>query len=117
MVDLPRLAISRSIKFSGMKQLTLHILLSFIKGVIADYGLTLDGLMDFMTVFFGKMGINKFRFKPAYNPYAEPSMEIFSFHKGLNKLVEIGNSSMFRPEMLESMVRMGIELGTANNDQ
>jgi phenylalanyl-tRNA synthetase alpha chain len=30
-------------------------------------------------------------------------MEIFSFHKGLNKLVEIGNSGMFRPEMLESM--------------
>ena len=22
------------------------------------------------------------RFKPAYNPYTEPSMEIFAFHKG-----------------------------------
>ena len=22
------------------------------------------------------------RFKPAYNPYTEPSMEIFGFHKG-----------------------------------
>ncbi len=30
-------------------------------------------------------------------------MEIFSYHKGLNKLIEIGNSGMFRPEMLESM--------------
>jgi phenylalanyl-tRNA synthetase alpha chain len=30
-------------------------------------------------------------------------MEIFSYHKGLNKLVEIGNSGMFRPEMLESL--------------
>jgi phenylalanyl-tRNA synthetase alpha chain len=30
-------------------------------------------------------------------------MEIFSYHKGLNKLVEIGNSGMFRPEMLEPM--------------
>lgn len=74
-----------------------------VEGVIADYGLSLGGLMEFMETFFNKMGIEDLRFKPAYNPYTEPSMEIFSFHKGLNKLVEIGNSGMFRPEMLESM--------------
>ena len=43
------------------------------------------------------------RFKPAYNPYTEPSMEVFSFHPGLNKLVEVGNSGIFRPEMLLPM--------------
>jgi phenylalanyl-tRNA synthetase alpha chain len=74
-----------------------------VEGVIADYGLSLGGLMEFMEIFFHKMGIHDLRFKPAYNPYTEPSMEIFSFHKGLNKLVEIGNSGMFRPEMLEAM--------------
>jgi phenylalanyl-tRNA synthetase alpha chain len=67
------------------------------EGVIADYDLTLGGLMDFMTIFFEKMGIHDLRFKPAYNPYTEPSMEIFSFHKGLNKLVEIGNSGKYFP--------------------
>ncbi len=30
-------------------------------------------------------------------------MEIFGFHAGLDKWVEIGNSGMFRPEMLEPM--------------
>lgn len=30
-------------------------------------------------------------------------MEIFAFHPMLNKWVEIGNSGMFRPEMLEPM--------------
>ncbi|KAJ2971658.1 hypothetical protein NQ176_g7579 [Zarea fungicola] len=74
-----------------------------VEGVIADYGLTLGGLMEFMEVFFAKMGITDLKFKPAYNPYTEPSMEIFSYHKGLGKLVEIGNSGMFRPEMLEAM--------------
>ncbi|RMD42564.1 hypothetical protein DV735_g2528, partial [Chaetothyriales sp. CBS 134920] len=74
-----------------------------IEGVIADYGLTLGGLIGFMEVFFGKMGIKNLRFKPAYNPYTEPSMEIFSYHEGLKKWVEIGNSGMFRPEMLEPM--------------
>lgn len=48
-------------------------------------------------------GITKLRFKPAYNPYTEPSMEIFSYHEGLKKWVEIGNSGIFRPEMLLPM--------------
>ena len=33
-------------------------------------------------------------------------MEIFAFHPGLDKWVEIGNSGMFRPEMLLPMVRI-----------
>ncbi|KAJ5693171.1 Phenylalanine--tRNA ligase alpha subunit [Penicillium macrosclerotiorum] len=74
-----------------------------VEGVIADFGLTLGGLIGFMEVFFAKMGIHQLRFKPAYNPYTEPSMEIFGYHGGLGKWVEIGNSGMFRPEMLESM--------------
>ncbi|KAL8804136.1 MAG: hypothetical protein Q9182_002770 [Xanthomendoza sp. 2 TL-2023] len=74
-----------------------------VEGVIADFGLALGGLIGFMEVFFGKMGIHQLRFKPAYNPYTEPSLEIFGYHKGLGKWVEIGNSGMFRPEMLEPM--------------
>ncbi|KAI0446947.1 phenylalanyl-tRNA synthetase alpha chain [Xylaria telfairii] len=74
-----------------------------VEGIIADYDLTLGGLMAFMDTFFGKMGITGLQYKPAYNPYTEPSMEIFSYHAGLGKIVEIGNSGMFRPEMLEAM--------------
>lgn len=74
-----------------------------IEGVIADYGLTLGGLQAFLGKFFEQLGITNLRFKPAYNPYTEPSMEVFGFHRGLNKWVEIGNSGMFRPEMLLPM--------------
>ena len=60
-----------------------------VEGVVADRGLTLadligivsskfvrilmieDGPLGFMRVFFKKMGIEKVRFKPAYNPYTE----------------------------------------------
>lgn len=48
-------------------------------------------------------GLTDLRFKPAYNPYTEPSLEIFAFHPHLKRWVEIGNSGMFRPEMLEAM--------------
>ncbi|RPA85330.1 hypothetical protein BJ508DRAFT_235515 [Ascobolus immersus RN42] len=74
-----------------------------VEGVIADYDLTLGDLIGFMKTFFTKMGMEDLRFKPAYNPYTEPSMEIFGYHEGLGKWVEIGNSGMFRPEMLEAM--------------
>ncbi|NXR17957.1 SYFA ligase, partial [Cinclus mexicanus] len=48
-------------------------------------------------------GISQLRFKPAYNPYTEPSMEVFSYHEGLKKWVEVGNSGVFRPELLLPM--------------
>ncbi|KAJ7684036.1 phenylalanine-tRNA ligase [Mycena rosella] len=74
-----------------------------VEGVVADRGLTLADLIGFMKVFFSKMGIKQVRFKPAYNPYTEPSLEIFAFHPMLDRWVEVGNSGMFRPEMLEPM--------------
>jgi phenylalanyl-tRNA synthetase alpha chain len=53
--------------------------------------------------FFSKLGITKLQFKPAYNPYTEPSMEVFCYHAGLQKWIEVGNSGVFRPEMLLPM--------------
>lgn len=74
-----------------------------VEGVLAGYDITLGDLIGFMEDFFSKMGVDGLRFKAAYNPYTEPSMEIFAYHKGLGKWVEIGNSGMFRPEMLAPM--------------
>lgn len=74
-----------------------------IEGLICDRGLTLGDLMGVLNEFFGRLGISKLRFKPAYNPYTEPSMEIFSYHDMLKRWVEVGNSGMFRPEMLLPM--------------
>ncbi|XP_076681145.1 phenylalanine--tRNA ligase alpha subunit isoform X1 [Andrena cerasifolii] len=74
-----------------------------VEGVVADYNLTLGDLIGILYEFFKKLGITQLQFKPAYNPYTEPSMEIFCFHNGLGKWIEIGNSGMFRPEMLLPM--------------
>ncbi|KAK4467993.1 hypothetical protein MN116_008174 [Schistosoma mekongi] len=74
-----------------------------VEGLVADFGLSLANLKAVIRTFYSKLGLTKLRFKPAYNPYTEPSMEIFSYHPGLNKWVEIGNSGLFRPEMLRPM--------------
>lgn len=74
-----------------------------VEGLVADYGLTLGDLLGTIKSFFSKIGIDGVEFKPAFNPYTEPSMEIFGFSKKLGKWMEIGNSGMFRPEMLRPM--------------
>lgn len=74
-----------------------------VEGVIADYNLTLGDLIGILHTFFERLGMTEIKFKPAYNPYTEPSMEIFCYHQGLKKWIEIGNSGMFRPEMLLPM--------------
>jgi phenylalanyl-tRNA synthetase alpha chain len=74
-----------------------------IEGLVCDRGLSLGDLIGVLNEFFARLGMKKLRFKPAYNPYTEPSMEIFSYHEGLEKWVEVGNSGMFRPEMLQPM--------------
>lgn len=74
-----------------------------VEGLVADYDLSLGDLIGTIETFFNKIGITQLRFKPAFNPYTEPSMEIFGYHPGLKKWTEIGNSGMFRPEMLAPM--------------
>jgi len=74
-----------------------------VEGLIADRNLGLGHLIGVMKEFFVRVGIDKLRFKPAYNPYTEPSMEVFGFHPQLKKWIEVGNSGVFRPEMLLPM--------------
>ena len=74
-----------------------------VEGFVADRGLTLKHLMGEIQEFFRRMGMRDLKFKPAYNPYTEPSMEIFAFHPQLKKWIEVGNSGIFRPEMLRPM--------------
>lgn len=74
-----------------------------VEGMVVDRNLTLANLIGTIKTFFEKIGITQLRFKPAYNPYTEPSMEIFGYHPDLKKWTEIGNSGMFRPEMLRPM--------------
>lgn len=62
-----------------------------VEGVIADYGLSLGDLLGVIAEFFRRIGIENIRFKPAFNPYTEPSMEIFGYHPDLKKWTEIGN--------------------------
>ncbi len=74
-----------------------------VEGVIIDKNIGLSHLLGIMDTFFKKIGMSNLKYKPAFNPYTEPSLEIFAYHPLLKRWVEIGNSGVFRPEMLEPM--------------
>mmetsp|Transcript_51892 Transcript_51892/g.85974 ORF Transcript_51892/g.85974 Transcript_51892/m.85974 type:complete len:259 (+) Transcript_51892:1-777(+) len=74
-----------------------------VEGLVADRNIGLGHLIGILREFFRRLGITGLKFKPAYNPYTEPSMEVFGWHPLLQKEVEVGNSGVFRPEMLQPM--------------
>ena len=63
--------------------------------MVCDRGLTLGDLIGILQLFFSRLGLKKLRFKPAFNPYTEPSMEIFSYSEQLQKWVEVRASPAF----------------------
>ncbi|OPY29552.1 MAG: Phenylalanine--tRNA ligase alpha subunit [Methanocella sp. PtaU1.Bin125] len=71
-----------------------------IEGWVMDHHLSLRDLMGTFKEFYKHFGITTVKFKPTYNPYTEPSMEIYGRHPRTGRWIEVGNSGMFRDEML-----------------
>jgi phenylalanyl-tRNA synthetase alpha chain len=81
-----------------------HLLEFFqIEGWVMAEDLSVRDLMGTFTEFYEQFGITDVEFKPHYNPYTEPSFELFGRHPETDELIEIGNSGIFRPEMLEPL--------------
>ncbi|MCL4362218.1 phenylalanine--tRNA ligase subunit alpha [Candidatus Parvarchaeota archaeon] len=72
-----------------------------IEGVVYDDNLSVSDLIGYIKQFYKKIGIEKIRLKPTYNPYTEPSLEIQAFSPKLKRWLEVGNSGVFRPETLK----------------
>ena len=50
-----------------------------VEGVVVDRGISLSNLLGVMETFFEKIGLTNLKYKPAFNPYTEPSLEIFGY--------------------------------------
>ena len=56
-----------------------------VEGLIADRHLSLGDLLGTIEYFFKRIGISDVKFKPAYNPYQEPRMDIFGYGEQTGK--------------------------------
>jgi phenylalanyl-tRNA synthetase alpha chain len=81
-----------------------HLLEFFqIEGWVMAEDLSVRDLMGTFTEFYEAFGITDIEFKPHYNPYTEPSFELFGEHPTTGELIEIGNSGIFRDEVLRPL--------------
>ncbi|HIK46734.1 MAG TPA: phenylalanine--tRNA ligase subunit alpha [Leptolyngbyaceae cyanobacterium M65_K2018_010] len=71
-----------------------------IEGVVVGELLSVRTLMAYLTYFYERLGFQELKFKPTYNPYTEPSLEVFAYHPPSDRYIEVGNSGLFRQEML-----------------
>ena len=69
------------------------------EGIVVDPDATFRNLLGYLKQFFKKMGFEKARFRPAFFPYTEPSVEIDVFHPVHKTWLELGGAGMFRPEL------------------
>ncbi len=70
------------------------------EGIVVDEGANFRHLLGYLKQFFSKMGYEKVRFRPAYFPYTEPSVEIDVYVPEKGTWMELGGAGIFRPEVV-----------------
>ncbi|MFB6298802.1 MAG: phenylalanine--tRNA ligase subunit alpha [Halobacteriales archaeon] len=81
-----------------------HLLEFFqIEGWVMAEELSVRDLMGTFEELYRQFGITDLQYKPHYNPYTEPSFELFGTHPTTGELVEVGNSGIFRDEVLRPL--------------
>lgn len=73
-----------------------------LEGVVMDKELSLKHLFGYLSTFYSKMGFRDVRFRPAYFPYTEPSVEPEVYVEGLG-WIELGGAGIFRKEVTEPL--------------
>lgn len=73
-------------------------------GIVVDPNANFRHLLGYLKRFFAKLGYPKARFRPAYFPYTEMSIEIDVYHPVHEQWVELGGAGIFRPEVVEPLL-------------
>lgn len=70
-----------------------------VDGMIIDEEANLASLMGTLQEFYSKMGFGRVKFKPAFYPYTEPSVDVVVYMESRGKWLEMGGAGIFRPEV------------------
>lgn len=74
------------------------------EGIVIDENANFRQLLGYLKQFARKMGFEKVRFRPAYFPYTEPSLEGDVWNEKKQKWVEVFAAGIFRPEVTEPLL-------------
>lgn len=74
-----------------------------VDGIVIDEQASLASLLGTLETFYRKMGFKQVKFKPAFYPYTEPSVDVVVYLESRKKWIEMGGSGIFRPEVTEPL--------------
>ena len=78
------------------------------EGIVVDENANFRNLLGYLKEFCKKMGFEKVRFRPAYFPYTEPSLEGDVWDEERKEWVELIAAGIFRPEVTEPLLGKAI---------
>ncbi len=70
-----------------------------VEGIVVDENANFRNLLGILREFYDEMGF-KLRFRPAYFPYTEMSVEPEVYIEERNEWIEMGGAGIFRPEVV-----------------
>ncbi|MBI4167623.1 MAG: phenylalanine--tRNA ligase subunit alpha [Candidatus Aenigmarchaeota archaeon] len=70
-----------------------------VEGIVADENVTFRDLLGYLKEFYSRLGFDKIRFRPAYFPYTEMSVEPEVYFEEKKEWVELGGAGILRPEV------------------
>lgn len=72
-----------------------------VDGIASEEGVSLRWLLGMLSEFLERLGINEYKFRPAYFPFTEPSVEGYVRVRGA--WLEVLGAGLLRPEVLHSV--------------
>jgi phenylalanyl-tRNA synthetase alpha chain len=72
-----------------------------VEGIVVDENVGFRDLLGYLKEFYLRMGFEKIRFRPAYFPYTEMSVEPEVYFPSRKSWIELGGAGIFRPEVTQ----------------
>ena len=79
-----------------------------VEGIVADENVNFRTLLGILKNFYDEMGFEKIRFRPAYFPYTEMSMEAEVWIEEKKEWMELFGAGMFRPEVVKPLIGIDV---------
>ncbi|MFH1788198.1 MAG: phenylalanine--tRNA ligase subunit alpha [Candidatus Altiarchaeota archaeon] len=75
-----------------------------VEGIVVDKNATFAHLLGVLKEFYDQMGFKEVRFRPAYFPYTEMSVEPEVYFEDKGEWIELGGAGIFRPEVVKPLL-------------
>ena len=75
-----------------------------VEGIVVDENANFQHLLGYLKEYYSKLGFEKIRFRPAYFPYTEMSVEPIAYIPEKKEWIELGGAGIFRPEVVKPLL-------------